>query len=120
MEIGNLCQHWQELKRREEEARKQRLLFEADLLDLIPHKLEGTETTTADGYKISITTKLTRKLDFAAYKALALPDNLAFVTYKPEIDLKKLRAVEMVDPALVALCVTSSPAKASIKIEEVL
>ena len=119
MEIGNLCRHWQELKKREDEARRQRLEFEAEIFTLVPHKLEGTETTTEDGYKIVITTKLTRKLDYDAYQALDLPDNLSFVKFKPEIDLKRLRAIEMVDPAIVAKCVTSTLAKPSIKIEEV-
>ena len=44
---------------------------------------------------------------------------MQFVTLKPSIDLFKLRAIEMIDPALVAKCVTVKPAKTAIKIEEV-
>lgn len=118
--LSDLCSEWQEAKAAELAARDKRVNIETQILELVPSKLEGTETTTRDGYKVAVTTKLTRKLDIEAYQALSLPTNLAFVTYKPEIDLKKLHAVELVDPALVALCVTSSPAKPSLKIEEVM
>lgn len=118
--LSRLCKEWQAAKAEEISARDKRIKIEDRLLLLVPYKLEGTETTTQDGYKIAVTTKLSRKLDIDAYRALDLPDNLAFVTYRPELDLKRLRAVEMVDPVLVALCVTSFPAKASMKIEEVI
>ena len=118
--LAALCNAWQEAKVAEIAAREKRVNIEAKILELVPSKLEGTETTTRDGYKVAVTTKLTRKLDIEAYQALDLPENLLFVNYKPEIDLKKLKAVEMVDPSLIALCVTSTPAKASLKIEEVI
>jgi len=120
MDLKTLCRQYQLAKENEQLAKEGRLEAEKALLDAIRlEKQEGTETFATEGFKIKITSKLTRSLDFPAYQALDLPANLAFVEMKPAIDLKRLRAIEMVDPAIVASCITVKPAKPSIKIEEV-
>ncbi len=50
---------------------------------------------------------------------LQLPENMSFVDLKPTINLKNLRMLERIDPDVVAQCVTTKPAKPSIKIEGV-
>lgn len=121
MDLKTLCRQYQLAKENEQLAKEGRLEAEKALLDAIRlEKQEGTETFATEGFKIKVTSKLNRSLDFPAYQALDLGDNLAFVTLKPEIDLKRLRAIEMVDPAIVASCVTVKPAKPSIKVEEVM
>jgi hypothetical protein len=117
--VGELCTRLMWVKAQEAQARADRIKVEEQIAAIVGHKDEGTVTTVTDGYKISVTTKLNRKLDIEAYENLEVPDFARFVTYKPEIDLKRLRAVEMIDPALVARCVTTSPAKKTIKVEEV-
>lgn len=109
-------------KHDEQVARQERERLELRLLDMLGEsasKVEGTTTIVRDGYKVKVESKLKRKLDLDAYNALDLPENLQFVRYKPEIDLKRMRAVEMVDSALVASVVTTAPAKTAITIEEV-
>lgn len=118
--MKDLCMKFMEAKAKEAAAKEDRLMVEAELLSAIkPTKVEGTETKATDGYKVSVTTKLSRSLDYDRYQALELPDNMAFVDLKPSINLKNLRMIERLDPALVAQCVTVKPAKPSIKIEEV-
>jgi hypothetical protein len=118
--MKELCMKFMEAKAREAAAKEERLRAEAELLAAVkPSKLEGTETRATDGFKVSVTTKLNRSLDFDAYRAMDLPENMAFVEFKPSINLKNLRMIERLDPALVAQCVTVKPAKPSIKIEEV-
>jgi hypothetical protein len=118
--MKELCKQYIAAKNAESEAKENRLVAEAKLLAAInPSKLEGTETKATDGFKIYITNKLTRSLDYPAYKSLELPDKLAFVDMKPSLNIKNLRMIERIDPALVAKCVTVKPAKPTIKIEPV-
>jgi len=98
-------------------AKGEVLRIEKQILDFAPEKLEGSQTLPAPGFKLTITHKLTRKLDFDAYQALDLPENMQFVNLKPSIDLFKLRAIERLDSALVAQCITTKPAKTAIKVE---
>ncbi len=95
------------------------LSLEQDIIKEVPgQKLEGV-TKTSWG---SITNKLTRKLDYEAYNAFiakGIPAKFHFVDYAPKIDLKKLRALELVRPEIVSRCITTKPAKTTITIKEV-
>jgi len=102
----------------EHQARERRLAVEAEILALMPVKHEGTVTDKEVG--LSVTYKVTRKLDYEAYQAIAegLPEGLQCVDMKPTLNLKSFRALELVDPSLAASFVTESPAKPSISILE--
>lgn len=94
--------------------------LEAEIIASVPDlELEGT-TKTDWG---SVTTKLTRKLDYTAYQVMVkreqIPEDLQFVSLQPKIELKKLRTIELVNPAFVECCVVIKPAKATIKIKEI-
>ncbi len=122
--VEQLCRTLIRAKKAEAKAKEKRLVAEATLLAAIPStviKLEGVSTinTFTSHFKITIINKLNRELNFPTYEALNLPENLQFVSFEPKIDLKRLRAVEMVDPKLVASCITTKPAKTSVKVEEV-
>lgn len=120
IKMKELCMKYLEAKAMEARAKEERLAIEAALLaEFNPSKDEGTETKAVDGFKVSVTSKLNRVLDFEAYRALQLPENLAFVDLKPEINLKNLRILEKVDPSIVAACITTKPSKPTIKLEEV-
>lgn len=118
--MQELCKKFIEAKNREAAAKEERLKIEAELLAAIePEKLEGTETRATDGFKVTVTSKLTRSLDYPAYQAMDLPENMRFVDLKPSINVKNMRMMERFDPEIVAQCVTVKPAKPSIKVEEV-
>jgi len=118
--MKELCMQYMMAKAREKAAKEERLQIEDALLnEFKPSKEEGTETKAVDGFKVSVTAKLNRVLDYEAYRQLQLPENLCFVDLKPEINLKNLRILEKVDPAIVAVCITTRPSKPTIKLEEV-
>lgn len=115
--IESLCDRLAMAIAQEKAAKKERLEAEEALLKSVPKKLEGTETLKTTNYKVSVSYKLNRCLDYDAYKALELPEHLGFVDLKPSINLKNLRVIERVDPALVAKCITIKQSKPSIKLE---
>lgn len=109
-------------KAAEEEAKQTRLAAESSLVAAVENdKLEGSKTVITSTHKIIVSNKLTRTIDYPAYCALVatLPEGLQFVDLKPEINITKLRHVEAVDPAIVALCITSKPAKPSITVKPI-
>lgn len=118
--MKKLCQALILAKSREQAAKEERLRAESALIEAFnPTKEEGTETRATDGFKISVTSKLSRKLDYGAYQELQLPENMSFVDLKPSVNLKNLRMIERLDPALIAKCVTTKPAKPTVKVEGV-
>ena len=113
-----LCREYILAKAKEKAAKEQRLEIESKLVEVFePSKDEGTETKAIDGFKVSVTSKLNRSLDIDAYHSLNIPGNMAFVDFKPQINLKNLRMLERLDPAMVAKCITTKPGKPSIKVE---
>jgi len=107
------------LKEDENSIAKGRVAAEEELAALIATKDEGTDTAKTGMFKVSVTSKLNRTLDYEAYQAIesGLPEGVRCVDLKPSLNLKKLRALEMVDPALPATFITTKPAKPSVKIE---
>jgi hypothetical protein len=114
-----LCHDLVTAKAAEDEAKERRTAIEGEIADMLATGPEGTDKAEAGIYKVTVSSKLTRSLDYPAYCAIEadLPEGVRFVDLKPAINLKKLRALEMVDPTIVAQCVTTKPAKASVKVE---
>ena len=108
-----------ELKERESELADIRKELETELAAAIATQEEGTDTEKTSRYKITVTSKLTRTLDYPAYLAIEndIPEGVRCVRMKPELDLKKLRAMEMVRPGFSAQFVTTKPSKPSVKVE---
>ena len=115
--MEDICDAIIRLKEQLAENKKNLAELESELVDLGTDKLEGSETIKSDHYKVTLTHKLNRKLDIQAYEAMDLPEGHQFVEYKPAINLKRMRAVEQVDPGVVESCTTVTPAKTSVKVE---
>ena len=109
-----------ELKEQEEVAKRQRQILEAQMAAMVATKDEGTDKACAGRYRITVTSKLNRALDYDAYQAVEaqIPEGLRCVRMKPEIDLAKLRAMDLARPGFSAQFVTTKPAKPAVKIEE--
>lgn len=118
-ELEVLCNSLVFFKEKEEEYKAERVAAEAEIAAMLATKDEGTDKAEAGKYRVTVTSKLTRTLDYEAYLAIesGLPEGVRCVRLKPELDIKKLRALEMVDPDLPAHFVTTKPAKASVKVE---
>ncbi len=118
--MEKLCMELLWAKSQEAHFRGKRLEIEQKIVDAVGlTKPEGTTSRIAGSYKVVVTTKLSRDLDYDKYEALGLPETLQFVDLKPIINMARLRHIEAVDPALVASCITTKPAKTAVKIEEV-
>jgi hypothetical protein len=118
-ELLLLAENLLRAKNAEKKAKDWRIAVEREIEKLIPGEIEGTTNQEIDGYKISVTRKLTRSLDHSSY--LTVKDSLPIqpVDYKPSINLKNLRHLEAIDPALTAIFITTKPTKANVKVKEV-
>lgn len=120
-ELDNLCTLLVSAKQKEDEYKAIRVDLEEQVAEILKTTEEGTDKAETDQYKITVTNKLTRTLDYPAYLAIEtdIPEGIRCVKLKPELDMKKLRAMEMVRPGFSAQFVTSRPAKPSVKVEVV-
>src|SRR5574337_1082042 len=124
MSLQSLSEMWLLQKEAEDTARETRLAIEEHIAELVPGGLEGTANATTERYRVKVVRKLTRSLDPEAYEDVRsqIPPALDPVTFKPALDLKRLRAIEQANPELFKLCakfVTAKPAKPSVTVEEV-
>jgi hypothetical protein len=96
----------------------ERVALETEIAAAVAKKDEGTEYANIGGYQIKVVSKLTRTLDFDAYSAIAdsLPVTLRCVDMKPALNLRVLKALELVDPSLTATFITTKPAKPAVSI----
>ena len=119
MNIEMVADKIMELKRREEIAKEERAILEDQLAKEISDRVEGTVSLTTGSYKVTVTSKLTRTLDYPAYQAIEtdIPEGVRCVRFKPEIDMKKLRAMDAVRPGFSAAFITTKPARPTVKVE---
>lgn len=105
--LEHLAEIWRQEKDAEDSARNARLVIEQKMADLMPGPDEGTVNyaPSEHGIKVSVTRKLTRTIDLAAYKSvrLSIPTNLTPVKFTSDLDLKKYRAVETANPDIFRL-----------------
>lgn len=120
-----LAELWLEAKTNEENYRKLRIQAELDIIANIGAKLEGTETTTVDHYKIITTGRLTRRVDWDKFDdevAPNMPKQLMPVKTKRELDAAGLKWLQNNEPdyyRLMARCLETKPGKTGMKIERI-
>lgn len=119
----DLYEHWIKAKADEDAARQRRIALEEDIVAEHGCKDEGTATHHADGYKITITGKVNRTLDRAAWESVqgSIPENLRPVEYKPSLEVKGLRYLQQNEPDLYRIAseaITAKPGKAAVKVEK--
>lgn len=122
--LSQLAQAWLEAKAAENNAREHRIAIEEHLAARIDGPDEGTAHGIEDGFDVSVTRSYTRSIDIEEYEAVKhkLPESLNPILFKPTIDMKRLRAVEIANPAIFSICqkfITIKPAKVSVKVTEV-
>lgn len=111
-------------KRIEDQAVEDRRALDKQIAELLkdPAKPEGTISQKADGYKVSVTYKIDRKVDSeklqGAWSKLSAAASAAF-KWKADVSVSELRKLEGADAAAAAVFITSQPASPSIKIEAV-
>lgn len=119
--IEGLSQIWLETKEEEKALAEKRKEIEEKLYTMIDHKEDGSLTTKANGYKITITTKLYRKIDAEIWAEVAdrLEEEARPVKTKLEVDTKKLNALSPEKWGEIAEAFTTTPGKPGFKIEKI-
>lgn len=120
----DLFAKWLEFKEQEDLARNNRISVEQQVIDEYGCKDEGSQTVKPDGYKVTITGRMNRTIDEAAWDSVSgkIPANLSPVKYRPSLDnrgLKYLRDNEPEIYQIVSEAITAKPGKPSIKVEKV-
>lgn len=111
-------------KRAEDAAVAERRRIDGVIADLLKdaNKPEGSISQKADGYKLTVTYKIDRKVDTdklqAAWSKLSATAAQAF-KWKADVSVSELRKLEGADAAAASVFITSKPASPSITIEAV-
>lgn len=110
---------WMDAKNKEIDANKKRSEIEEELLGLLTSKDEGSTSHQIGPYKVTLTGRLNRKVDWDALAKLPIPAGLLPVKQKPELDLKGVRYLEDNEPETFKIfckAMTIEPAKTSVTV----
>ena len=114
----------QEAKNRMELVRQDVLNAEQTIIALAGVKDEGTTTQSGKYFKIKTVGKVTRRIDFDALDLLKqkMPEAILskVFSYKPIIDVKALRHIELNEPEYyneISRAVIAKPAKVAVTVE---
>lgn len=107
-----------------DDAKAKFAAIEAELIEEVGHHDEGSFSTHIDGFKITTTGRMTRKLDEKKWAEISekIPEPLIarLIKTKFDINLRELRFIENNEPELfkyVSQAITSKPAKPGLKVE---
>lgn len=122
LSLDDLAAALLEAKKVEAEARDMRIAIEQQIIETVGVKDEGAFTVKSDRFKVTTTGKLTRKVDWKKYHAVCevrIPEALRPVRIKEELDTKLIKHLESNEPELFAVmaeCLTTSPAKPAVSV----
>jgi hypothetical protein len=124
LDLNALSDAWLAAKAEEQAANARRLDIERAITALVSAPPEeGSYKLESERVKVTVAYKLTRTVDGEALRAAwgDLPENVqSAFRWKAEADVKKLRAMQELTPALYAQAcafVTAKPAKPSVSVE---
>jgi hypothetical protein len=110
---------WMDAKNEEIAANKRRIEIEEELLSFLTSKTEGSESHQVGSYKVTLTGRLNRKVDWDAVPTLGIDEDILPIKQKPELDLKGLRYLESNEPEIYnkfCQALTIEPAKTSVTV----
>jgi hypothetical protein len=111
-----------EAREAEKQANERRVELEEELIAILGQKEEGAQTHEVGDYKVTITGKLIRKIDWDLYdKSIAakIPESLQPVKVKRELDDSGVKYLANNEPQiyrLLAKALTIKPAKTAVNI----
>lgn len=113
---------WNAAKADEQAANARRVEIERSMIALVQVKPEGASTYEAGAFKVTLTGKLDRKIDLAAFDALksSIVPALWPIKTVRELDVVGAKWLEQNDPAvwgLIAPCITTKPAKTAVAVK---
>lgn len=121
--IAPLAKDWLEAKHEEDYARARRIEIEKQMADALQIPEEGSKTHKIDGYKITVTQPVNRKIDLEAWDKVSdrLPIGMHPVKTKVEADPAGCKYLANNEPELwarVSSAFTVQPGKIGFKVEE--
>ena len=121
--IAPLAKDWLEAKQEEEYAKARRIEIEKQLTQALDVPDEGSKTHKIDGYKITVTQPVSRKIDLDAWDKVSdhLPIGMQPIKTKVEADPAGCKYLAKEEPemwAKVASAFTVQPGKVGFKVEE--
>lgn len=117
--IEELCVKWLGAKQAETEWNLRRIEIEEQIVKITGKRDEGSETSDHGTYKVTVTGKVSRKMDWDKWKAVQdkIPESLRPVKYKPELDEKGVKYLQANEPEVYALLpITVTPAKTAVEV----
>ena len=117
-----LCREWLAAKKAEAAANEERLAIEQRIIFHTGKRDEGSQTHEVDGYKITVTGKVSRKMDWKKWEAVKaqIPPNLHPIKTKLELDEKGVKYLQANEPEVYALLpIEVTPAKTAIEVKAI-
>ncbi len=120
--IEQLCPEWLAAKKAEQTANAQRVAIEDQIIALTGKRDEGAKTVDVSGFKITVTGKISRKMDWMAWETIKaqIPADMHPVKLKPELDEKGVKWLAEHQPDIYKLLpIEVKPAKTAVEIKPV-
>lgn len=121
-QLEKLCSELLEARKDEARATGARIAIEADIIRIVGNKPEGSQTTEAEGFKVTTTGKITRSMNWSQWDLVKdqIPELLRPVKMKPELDTVGVKYLQANEPAIYALLpIEVKPAKTSVEVKAV-
>ena len=125
MSLDTLAQQWIDAKDAEAQAVAHRRAIEDELIALLGEpKDEGTFNYEADQLKVTVTQRMTRRVDADLLQEIAIDAGLFdhlkdLFRWKPEINMRAWRDSDPAITGALAAAITTPPSKPSFKIEAI-
>lgn len=120
--LHQLAAAWLAAKKAENAAAKQRQAIEEQIVALTGKRDEGAQTHEADQFKVTVTGKVSRKMDWDKWEQVKaqIHPNLHPVKFKPELDERGVKYLQANEPEIYALLpIEVKPAKTAIEVKAV-
>lgn len=121
-ELKELCNKWLHAKANETKATKERIAIEDEIVALTGKKEEGAQTIDAGAFKVTVTGKVSRKMDWTAWETVkhSIPTNLHPVKLKPELDERGVKYLQANEPDIYKILpIEIKPAKTAVEVKAV-
>jgi hypothetical protein len=118
--LSELATEWLQAKKNEQAATAARIAVEEQIIALTGKKDEGAQTHNEGDFKVVVTGKISRKMDWAKWATIkdSIPIALRPVKLKEELDERGVKYLQQNEPAIYELLpLTVTPAKTEVKVE---
>lgn len=120
--LEQLVAEWRIAKKAEVMANKERAAIEEQIVTLTGKRDEGSQTHEVEGFKITVTGKISRKMDWDKWEQIKsqIAPTLWPVKNKLELDEKGVKYLQANEPEIYALLpIEVKPAKTAIEVKAV-